>query len=170
MLWTLFFVLLSFFAIIGVMEFVICIIEIVSAWSSAVSSYFCAYSQALFITATGVRSSCEASAVKRFSASKESSSLPNISSKFSARRENSSFPAGKPILPERSLASFIASAVAFILSSGLKEPFMINQLPSAARMVNTGRVIAETISRYRARYITSGTSVSPRIHTPFSQS
>ena len=54
------------------------IMAMVSRCSSGVSPYFSAYSQALLITETGVRSSWEASAVNWVSASKDRSSRSNI--------------------------------------------------------------------------------------------
>ena len=96
------------------------IMAMVSRCSSGVSPYFSAYSQALLITDTGVRSSWEASAVNWASASKARSSLANMPLKVPASRENSLLPGGTSTRRDRSAASLMASAVAVSCSRGRK--------------------------------------------------
>ena len=101
------------------------IMAMVSCRSSPVSSYLSAYSQAPVIMDTGVRSSCEASAVNCFSDSKDRSSRWSSWSKAAASWENSSFPGGSPMRRDRSWASLIDAAVAVMLSKGRNALFAI---------------------------------------------
>ena len=66
------------------------------------------------MTATGVRSSWEASAVNCCSASKDCSSRANIWLKVLASRANSLLPAGTSTRRDRSAASLMAAAVEVI--------------------------------------------------------
>ena len=120
------------------------------------------------MTATGVRSSWEASAVNCCSASKDPSNRPNIWLKVSASRENSWSPGGTATRAERSAASLMAAAVAVISSKGRKARWTIPYPPKAARRMKAGRVTTAMNTRLVTVWGFSGASRIPRTHRPLS--
>ena len=117
------------------------------------------------MTAMGVRSSCEASDAKRFSALKECSSLSNMRSKVAASLCISSLPRFKPILAVRSEPSEMASTVSVICRTGLKARRAMSQPTMAVSSTSIGNSTSDRMTMTRTAEKELSVEVMPRSHT-----
>ena len=154
----------------AVMSFVILSVcssidESASSISSSLALSDSAYSHSAFITASGVRSSCEASEVNCFSFSNEVWSLASMSLKVSASVYISPALFSISMRFERSVPSVISCAERQIFSTGFIVLRDIKYAPTAAIIINAGRMYMTVMVIASNALLAASALMNPRTQT-----
>ena len=134
--------------------------------SSFVSALRLARSHSARITATGVRSSCDASAVNCFLERNDVSSRANIPSNVRASRRISRGPRRRSSRAERSSPSEMLPAASVMRSSGRNESRAMSQPPPIESRSSTGSSDHVSGSMTRPGPAAASAEMTPRTQSP----